>query len=114
MGARVPTSTRAWLSSTSLVASCERLLRDFIRLNREDEIPIRVADVRQRVRDRRAQLRLGNFLIDLRDLQLRSNGVGLEVAKQRLAVGRNQRRVDAGLRVANSSTGSCGCCSRTA
>jgi hypothetical protein len=54
-------------------------------LYREDEIPIRVADVGYRANDRGAQRRLGHFLIDLGDLQLRPNGVGAEAAQQWLS-----------------------------
>ena len=62
----------------------QRALGDFFGLDREDEIPIRVAHVGDRPDDRRAQRRLGHLLIDLRDLQLRAGAVDAEVAQQRL------------------------------
>ena len=61
----VPTSTRVWLSCTSLLGEVERLLRDFDRLHREHVVPVRVAHVRERVDDRRLQLDVGDVLIEL-------------------------------------------------
>ena len=56
IGAIVPTSTRVWLSLTSCVARVDRLLRDVDRLHREHVVPVGVADVREGVGDRGAQL----------------------------------------------------------
>ena len=50
-GASVPTSTRAWLSSTSLRRQRQRPLGHVGRLNRVDQIPVGVADVGERPRD---------------------------------------------------------------
>ncbi len=69
-GASVPTSTRAWLSSTSLSASCSARWATSTALRAEHQIPVGVADVGQRLRDRRAQRLFGDLAVDLRDGQL--------------------------------------------
>ena len=72
----------------------QRVQRDLFGLDREDEIPVRIAHVGDRPDDRRAQRRLGHLLVDLRDLELRPRGIGPEVAQQRLGECRGQRRVE--------------------
>ncbi len=72
----------------------ERVLRHLLGLDREDQIPIRVAHAGDRSDDRRAQLGLGYLLIDLRDLEQRPRGIRPEVPQQRLSEGSRQRRVE--------------------
>ena len=86
IGAIVPTSTRIWLSCTSLVGQLERLPRHLDRLRREDVVPVGVPDVRDDVGDRGAQLDVGDVAVDLRDDQLSPLCVDPEVAQQRLGV----------------------------
>ena len=86
IGAIVPTSTRVWLSLHELIGQIDRLLRHVHRLHGEHVIPVRVADVRQRVRYRRAQLHVGDVAVDLGDGELLARRVDPEAAQQRLRV----------------------------
>ena len=86
IGAIVPTSTRVWLSCTSLLGQVERLLRDLDRLDREHVVPVGVADVRERVGNRGAKLDVGDVAVDARHRELLPCVVRPKSAEQRLRV----------------------------
>jgi hypothetical protein len=75
----------------------ERLARDVNRLDRVNEVPIRVPHVGQRVDDRRLQLRFGDVLIQLRHDDRLPRRVDLEAAQNRLRVLHRIRRVVRGI-----------------
>ena len=83
-GAMVPTSTRALLSCDQVVGEVERPLRHVHRLPGEHQFPVRVPDVGDGLRQRAAQLDLGDVVVDRGDLQLHPRAVDHEVAQQRL------------------------------
>ena len=91
-GAMVPISTRARLSfsdwrARSSDCRCTLRLRD-----RTHQVVVGVAHVAHGVGDRLLQLRVGDLAVLLADQQLLAHAVDLEVAQQRLRVGRREVR----------------------
>ena len=105
----MPTSTRAWLSSTRRSASESARRADVHGAAREHQVPVGVAHVRRGLRDGGPHAQFGGLARDDRDLQLLPRVVDLEPANQRLGERRVEERriarVEVGARVAGEGAG---------
>ena len=70
------------------------MLSDLDRLLREHIVPVRVADVGERIGDGRAHLHVRDVAVDLRHLELLPCRVGLEPAHERLGVQSRPVRIE--------------------
>ena len=91
-GASVPTSTRAWLSSTRRSRQRQRPPGDVHGAAREDQVPVGVADVGDGLRDGGPHARSEISRLMIAICELLPGVVDPEAAKQRLGEGRGEGR----------------------
>ncbi len=75
------------------------------RIDGEDQIPVRVPDAAQRIRDGGFQLQIGDRSIRLADEQLLANRVGVESAENWLCVLKRDRRIECRIVIVEDAVG---------